>query len=80
MPSTPSFRAQQLAAMSEAFKSAPPDYQKVMMPHLFALLLDAEPRRHHQGDQELGSVPTPEEIEQQIKKAVGTLCSRRTLT
>jgi hypothetical protein len=37
-PSTPSFRAQQLAAMSEAFKSAPPDYQRVMMPYLFALL------------------------------------------
>lgn len=36
--STPSFRAQQLAAMSEAFKSAPPEYQRVMMPYLFALL------------------------------------------
>ena len=36
--STPSFRAQQLAVMGEAFKSAPPEYQKVMMPHLFSLM------------------------------------------
>lgn len=70
VPSTPSFRAQQLAAMSEAFKSAPPDYQKVMMPHLFALL--DVPNRDDiiKAIKELGSVPTPEEIEQQIKDAV----------
>ena len=36
--STPSFRAQQLGVMGEAFKSAPPEYQKVMMPHLFSLM------------------------------------------
>lgn len=38
VPSSPSFRAQQLAVMGEAFKSAPPEYQKVMMPHLFSLM------------------------------------------
>lgn len=36
--STPSFRTQQLAVMGEAFKAAPPEYQKVMMPHLFSLM------------------------------------------
>ncbi len=70
VPSTPSFRAQQLAAMSEAFKSAPKEYQKVMMPHLFALL--DVPNRDDiiKAIKELGHVPTPEEIEQQIKQAV----------
>lgn len=37
VPSTPSFRQQQLTALSEAFKSAPPQYQAVMMPHLMHL-------------------------------------------
>lgn len=70
VPSTPSFRAQQLAAMSEAFKSAPKEYQKVMMPHLFALL--DVPNRDDiiKAIKDLGQVPTPEEIEQQIQQAV----------
>jgi hypothetical protein len=37
VPSTPSFRQQQLSALSEAFKSSPPEYQAIMMPHLMHL-------------------------------------------
>ena len=70
VPSTPSFRAQQLAAMSEAFKSAPKEYQKVMMPHLFNLLDVPNKQDIVSAIKELGDMPTPEEIEQRIKDAV----------
>jgi hypothetical protein len=38
VPSTPSFRSQQLAAMSEAFKSMPQEFQVVALPHLLQLM------------------------------------------
>lgn len=38
VPSTPSFRTQQLAAMSEAFKSMPQEFQVVALPHLLSLM------------------------------------------
>lgn len=38
VPSTPSFRVQQLTTMGEAYKSAPPDYQAVMFPYMMNLL------------------------------------------
>lgn len=37
VPSTSSFRSQQLSALSEAYKSSPPDYQRIMMPYMMAL-------------------------------------------
>ena len=37
VPTTSSFRAQQLSALSEAYKSSPPDYQRIMMPYMMAL-------------------------------------------
>lgn len=70
VPSTPSFRAQQLAAMSEAFKSAPKEYQKVMMPHLFNLLDVPNKQDIVAAIKQLGDMPTPEEIEQRIQDAV----------
>lgn len=70
VPSTPSFRAQQLSAMSEAFKSAPKEYQKVMMPHLFNLLDVPNKQDIVAAIKQLDEVPTPEEIEQRIQAAV----------
>jgi hypothetical protein len=37
VPSTSSFRTQQLSALSEAFKAAPPEYQKIILPHMMSL-------------------------------------------
>lgn len=70
VPSTPSFRAQQLLAMSEAFKAAPPEYQKIMMPHLMSLM--DVPNRDDiiEAIKQVSVVPTQEEIDQQIKDAV----------
>jgi hypothetical protein len=56
VPSTPSFRAQQLQAMSEAFKAMPPEYQAIALPHLLNLM----------------DIPNREEIIQQIQLAQGS--------
>lgn len=77
VPSSPSFRAQQLAAMSEAFKSAPPEYQKIMMPHLFALMDVPNKQDIIKAIKEMGDgSPTPEQIQQQIDDAVQAALSK----
>ena len=38
VPSTPSFRKQQAVSLAEAFKSLPPEYQPVVLPHMLALM------------------------------------------
>ena len=71
VPSTPSFRTQQLAAMSEAFKAAPPEYQKIMMPHLFSLMDVPNKQDIVKAIKELGDGQQSEEqIQQRIDQAV----------
>lgn len=70
VPSTASFRTQQLAAMSEAFKSAPPEYQRIMMPHLFALMDVPNREDIIKAIKEIGDAPTSEDIQKQIDAAV----------
>lgn len=72
VPSTNSYRAQQLSAMSEAFKSMPPQFQTVAMPYLVALMdLPLETRDQIIEDvRAAAKLPTPEEIEQRIAQAV----------
>lgn len=53
VPSTPSFRAQQLGSMSEAFKAMPQQFQVVALPHLLSLM----------------DVPHREELIEDIRKA-----------
>ena len=77
VPSSPSFRAQQLAAMSEAFKSAPPEYQKIMMPHLFALMDVPNKQDIIKAIKEMGDgSPTPEQINKMIDDAVQAALSK----
>lgn len=70
VPSTPSFRAQQLAAMSEAFKSMPQQYQEATMPFLFALMDVPNKKEVMEVIKQISHLPTEEEIEQRIKDAV----------
>lgn len=71
VPSTPSFRAQQLAAMSESFKAAPPEYQKIMMPHLFNLMDVPNKKDIIEAIKALGDgQQSEEEIQQRINQAV----------
>lgn len=69
VPSTPSYRAQQLAAMSEAFKSAPPELQARLTPYLVALMdLPAEMREDIINEvRESYGQQSPEEMEQGIQ-------------
>lgn len=70
VPSTPSFRTQQLAAMSEAFKSMPPQYQEVALPHLLSLM-DVPNRDELLEDiKNAKNQMTPEMVDQKIKEAV----------
>lgn len=60
VPSTPSFRTQQLAAMSEAFKAMPPDYQQVALPHLLSLMDLPNKTEIIKAIQEVKDRPSPE--------------------
>lgn len=70
VPSTPSFRAQQLAAMSEAFKSMPPQYQEVALPHLLALMDVPDRDKLLEDIKNAKQQLTPEIVEQKIADAV----------
>lgn len=74
VPSTSSYRAQQLSAMSEAFKSMPAEFQRVTMPYLVALMdLPTDSREEViKAVRETAKAPTPEQIEEQIAQAVQT--------
>jgi hypothetical protein len=72
IPSTPSFRAQQLQAFSQMVQAAPPAYQAVMYPAM--LELSDVPNRHELADQlrKVGNVPgkmTPAQEAQQAQMA-----------
>jgi len=72
VPSTPSFRAQELSAMSESFKSMPPQFQALAMPHLVSLMnLPYDVKKELvEGLRRMATVPTEEEIQQRIDVAV----------
>jgi len=70
VPSAVTFRQQQLAAMSEAFKSAPLQFQPIMLPFLLALM-----DLPNQGDliralKGQSSTQSPEQVKQLIDQAV----------
>lgn len=70
VPSTKSFRGQQLNALSESVKSLPPQYQAAAMPFLISLTDVPFKRELVQAIREAGSQETPEQVEQRIKQAV----------
>ena len=70
VPSTPSFRAQQLQSLTEAFKSTTTEVQMVALPHLLQLMDIPDKEDIVSAVKQLTSVPTPEAIQQQIKQAV----------
>jgi hypothetical protein len=70
VPSTPSFRTQQLQAMSEAFKSMPPQYQSVALPHLLSLMDIPDKQDIIEAIKKANEQPTPEQIQEMIDTAV----------
>ena len=70
VPSTSGFRAQQLGAMTEAFKSLPQEYQVIALPHLLSLLDVPNKEEIIKAVQEAKEQSTPEQIQEQIDAAV----------
>lgn len=70
VPSTPSFRTQQLQSMSEAFKSMPDDYQSIALPHLLNLMDIPDKEDIISQIKELKEQTSEEDIEARIDEAV----------
>lgn len=70
VPSAASFKQQQLFSLSEAFKSAPAQFQPVMLPYLLALMDIPDREQLVKEIKAAASSATPEQIQEQIKKAV----------
>lgn len=70
VPSTPSFRAQQLQAMSEAFKAMPPQYQAVALPHLLSLMDLPNKEEIVKAIADAAQTESPEQIQKRIDEAV----------
>ena len=70
VPSTASYRGQQLNAMSEAVKSLPPQYQAAMLPFMVGLMDVPFKRDVVEAIRAAAEQESPEQIEQRIKQAV----------
>lgn len=60
VPNTPSFRKQQSVSLAEAFKSLPPEYQPVVLPHLLSLMDVPDKEEILKAIQEVKDRPSPE--------------------
>lgn len=70
VPSSPTYRGQQLNVMSEVVKAMPPQFQAVAFP-LMASLMDVPFKRElTEALQKAGAQETPEQVEQRIQEAV----------
>ena len=70
VPSTPSFQAQQLGALSEAFKSMGQQYQPVVLPHLLSLMNIPNKAAIIECVKIAAQQQSEEQIQQRIKDAV----------
>ena len=70
VPSTNTYRGQQLNAMSEAIKSLPAQYQAAAMPFLASLMDVPFKRELVQALRGASAQETPEQVEQRVKQAV----------
>ena len=70
VPSTNSYRGQQLNAMSEAIKSMPPQYQAAVLPFLVSLMDVPFKRDVVEAIRAVDANGSPEQVEQRIQQAV----------
>lgn len=69
VPTTSSFRAQQLAAMSEVVKAMPPQAQGALIPHLLSLMDVPNRKDIVEAVKKAMEQESPEAVEQRIKQA-----------
>jgi hypothetical protein len=70
VPSSPTYRGQQLNALSESIKSLPPHYQAAAMPFLASLMDVPFKRALVEALRNAAAQESPEQVEQRIQKAV----------
>lgn len=70
VPSSPTYRGQQLARLSEVVKSMPPQFQAVVMPMMASLMDVPFKRELVEALQVAGGQETPEQVEKRIQEAV----------
>lgn len=70
VPSSTSYRSQQLNALSETAKALPPEYQVAVLPFLVSLMDVPQKAKIIEAIKAVKETPTPEQIQQQIDQAV----------
>lgn len=70
VPSSGSFRVQQLTALSEAFKAMPQHLQIVALPHMLGLMDLPDKEEIIRAVREAGQQMTPEQIQERVDQAV----------
>jgi hypothetical protein len=70
VPSTNSYRAQQLNALSEVIKALPEKYMTPALPHMLSLMDIPNKKKFIEDVKAVDMQQTPEEIQQQIEQAV----------
>lgn len=70
VPSSPTYRGQQLNVMSEVVKAMPPQFQAVAFPMMASLMDLPFKRELTEALQQAGAQETPEQVEQRIQQAV----------
>lgn len=70
VPSTTSYRAQQLNALSETAKALPAEYQAAVLPFMVSLMDMPYKEKVIEAIKQVQQTPTPEQIKQQIDQAV----------
>lgn len=70
VPSAVTFKQQQLASLSEAFKSAPPQFQPIMLPYLLSLMDIPDREDLVRAIKEAGDSASPEQVKKLIDQAV----------
>ena len=69
MPSTNSYRGQQLNALSEVAKALPPEVQKAVLPYMVSLMDTPYKNEIVEAIRAASQSQTPEQIEQMVKEA-----------
>lgn len=76
VPSSSSYRSQQLTVMGEAIKALPAQYQAAALPFMVSLMNVPFQRDLVEAIRAAGAAETPEQIEQRIKKEVADALAR----
>ncbi|MDD2978135.1 hypothetical protein [Aquabacterium sp.] len=79
VPSTSSFRGQQLNALSEAVKALPPQYQAAAMPFMAALMDVPFKRELTKALRDAGSQEAPEAVEKRVREEIANQLKAREL-